>query len=382
LVELASLSSLDGLQNLSTTPHGIALGGLPNLVSLTGLSGLRQVDTLGFDGLGKVRDLQGLSARAVFSSLALGNMPALTSLKGLPPQASGALTELQLADNPVLSDLSALSWLKSLESLFIFGSPQLRELTGLNALTHATRLSLAGSFSLRALRALNDVVGLDVEGPATATLSELVNVHSLEGLDITGAQQVSGITLPALSHAGRIGFHNFGARDFAGLPALKVDALYVDDSPTLESLDGLQDTVATVLGVSVARNPKLSSLRGLETMHGGLSLIGNDALHDLSGLSGVTTLSALYVYGNLQLESLAGLEQLTSVQSIDLYGNDQLRDVRALGNASFQAPDTAWLSVDYNPNLPACEVAWLAAHFNYTLAALGTNNGPEGTCDP
>jgi hypothetical protein len=50
------------------------------------------------------------------------SMPALSSLKGLPAQASGSLFDLQLSDNPALSELNGLSWLKSVQSMFIDGS--------------------------------------------------------------------------------------------------------------------------------------------------------------------------------------------------------------------------------------------------------------------
>jgi hypothetical protein len=73
----------------------------------------------------------------------------------------------------------------------------LRALRGI----HISRLrDPARNYEARLAYLRGDVPG--AARAATATLSELVNVHTLEALFITGATQVSGITPPALSQRG------------------------------------------------------------------------------------------------------------------------------------------------------------------------------------
>ena len=66
--------------------------------------------------------------------------------------------------------------------------------------------------------------------------------------------------------------------------------------------------------------------------NGDVVLDGNDALEDLSGLSGVSTLGSLAISSSDALSDLSGLEGLTGLGDLILHSNFYLTDLSALSS--------------------------------------------------
>jgi hypothetical protein len=151
---LATLKGLDGVEST-----GLVVVGTPNLASLDGLEGTRQVTRMILDSNLALSDLSALSnASFVGAQVTITGGQAMASLAGL-----GGMTEvdtLTLAANPGLEDVNGLANLRSVQNLAITGNSRLVDVD-LPNLESAESLTIAGNLTLTALN-----------------LTSLENVHS------------------------------------------------------------------------------------------------------------------------------------------------------------------------------------------------------------
>ncbi|MFD2573137.1 immunoglobulin domain-containing protein [Spirosoma soli] len=215
----AALTSLQGLNQLASA-GGLDLRNNPRLTSLNGLENLKTVEnTVLIQSHAALTSLQGLNQLTSARTLDLRNNPRLTSLSGLENlrtvtgtvliQSHAELTSLQelnqltsirfldLRSNPKLTSLSGLENLRTVTGeVLIHSHAALTSLQGLNQLTSAGRLDLRSNPKLTSLS------GLENLGTVTGTV--LIQSHaeltSLEPLRLNQASGLSFENNPKLSY--------------------------------------------------------------------------------------------------------------------------------------------------------------------------------------
>jgi hypothetical protein len=130
-----------------------------------------------------------------------------------------------------------------------------------------------------------------------------------------------------------------GISNLSGIPSgfLISGSVYIQDSPDLESLHGMENLTFTG-NVTIARNAFLKNLSGFKnitTFGGYIDIRNNDTLSSLDGLQNIVSVEdGIYIIGNNILTSLAGLYRLTSVgNNLFIIDNHALT---TLGMASLQ----------------------------------------------
>jgi hypothetical protein len=120
-----------------------------------------------------------------------------------------------------------------------------------------------------------------------------------------------------------------GISNLSGIPSgfLISGSVYIQDSPDLESLQGMENLTFTG-NITISKNTSLKNLSGLEdidTINGYVSIWGNDNLTSLSGLKKLTSINEdLYIYHNDALTSL-GMNNLQKVGSdFEIFDNPML----------------------------------------------------------
>jgi len=257
-----NLTSLSGLENLTSVGGSLLIYENPALTSLTGLNNLTSVNRMN-----------------------IMHNPVLTSL-----QALNDLTDpgesLLIAYNPSLTSVSGLENLKSVNgSISVHTNSSLTSLSGLENLTSVGSLDISWNPALTSLHGLNKL--LSVDGEMYISYSPLINLEGLSNLASVGNLSI---------------YANTNLSSFAGLESLTSVRwnLYIYSNSSLTSLIDLSN---------------LTSVGGLH--------IGYTALTNLEGLDNLTSVGDLIIDGNPNLASLAALENLPSLSG-DLWIYDNL----------------------------------------------------------
>lgn len=257
IIANTSLSTLEGLEQISIVENSIEIIGNPSLADIEALSsisgeigqpggGLRIIDN------GSLTSLTGLSnVSSISGSIDISNNPSLTSLSGLDGIAS-ATDLLYITGNSSLSSLSGLGALTSVHSIYIQGNTALGSLSGLGGLS-----AIPGSVTI-------------YDNPNLADLNGLSGLASIgNNLQLAGNASLSNLGgLSALSQVG--------------------GQLSIVGSGTLSGLGGLED---------------------LSTVGAGISIFENDALTDISALSGLSSVGdVINISDNPQLSECKAAE--------------------------------------------------------------------------
>lgn len=255
------------------------------------------------------------------------------------------------------ADITSLEGLNSLETigldLIIQDCPNLTDITALSNLT-----SIGEDLFLQRNHALTSLAGLE----NLVTVGEYLTIQSHDSLT----------TLAALSNLTDLGQRNGLLENGVGIT---FNAALTD----LEGLGGVEALDSLVL----EGNSALTSLNGLAlTTLGYLSLEDNDALTDLSALSGLNSIAGdIILDGNASLTSLAGLENVT-----------QILDSLKLLTTSVTSLDGLAALVSVGANVEMRHNAYLAScHIDVFVERVGAgnvggevkleNNNNELTCD-
>ncbi|MBZ5712586.1 hypothetical protein [Nannocystis pusilla] len=358
------LTSLDALPPDLTRVRGLRIAHNPALVSLAGLP--PDLADVGAGGLvvaanDRLRDLEGLPPNLthVGGSVAIRDNDELERLAGFPAALTAIGGGLEIADNPALRDLSGLP-----EGLRIAGALELRALDGLVDLAGLpARLQLGvdpdtrDSLRIDANAGLLDLAGLPADITTLAGSVRLRGNHEL--IDLSGLfehlERIEGALEIAGDHA---------LVDLTGLPpGLRLGAdpqgtsLLVADNAGLERLTGFPAGLDVLPGgLTVLLNRRLRDLSGLEPLRrvGGDLLIGRRRPHDDAacaapddpggngGLQTLTGLSALeHVGGTLAIAchpGLTALDAFAALHTVDgsllLRDNPALADITGLGGSA------------------------------------------------
>jgi len=174
--------SLAGLNNLQSVGEQLVIEGSSPITNLAGLDGLVSAGDLLLVGLPNLVSLSGMTSLTAVQSLRLTSVSGLTDLSGLP--ASLAVGILVIEDTPGLTSLDGISAISGLEYLALTGNLQLADVGGLADSTFASDPENGvPSVTIQNNLALTSLAGLPV-GAQTGSLSidSNPNLTSLNGL--------------------------------------------------------------------------------------------------------------------------------------------------------------------------------------------------------
>jgi len=208
------------------------------------------------------------------------------------------------------------------------GTSDITDLSSLHQVTYVEGLVIRNNNLLTNLNGLEQIV---MGGGQYLTLGslEITNNDALLNLDGLTIDNVQFVTVTN---------NDVMTRLFTPDSCIDIHALTVADNALLDNITGL-DCLDTLGGfLSISNNAILSSLEGSfdnlkAILIGGLHIIDNPVLTDLSGLESITFLGALNVQDNSALTSLSGLQGLQLIDSpayiennIKIQSNPQLVD--------------------------------------------------------
>ncbi|PCC75466.1 hypothetical protein SAMN02745121_00005 [Nannocystis exedens] len=360
------LASLTALPPRLTRVRGLRVAGNPALDSLAGLpAGLTAIGDGGLvlaenHGL---RDLTGLppGLARVDGPLEIRANEALEQLTGVPAALVAVGGNLEISSNPALRDLSGLP-----EGLQVAGLLEIRDddrLVDLSGLPPGLQLGV-DSESGDSLRVLGNAGLLDLTGLPADITALAGSVRIVGNPDLVDLSGLFG-HLHKLGGSLEIG-ENHALLDLAGLP---------DDLQLGVDRQGLSFVVAANQGLE-----RLTGYpAGLAALPGGLSVVQNNRLHDLTGLEALRHVVGDLVVGHRRVRDL----DLACTGADTPGGNGNLEALTGL--SALERVDGT-LAIACNPVLAALD-AFAALHSvegslvlqeNPALADLTGLGGPDG----
>jgi Leucine-rich repeat (LRR) protein len=173
------------------------------------------------------------------------------------------------------------------------------------------------------------------EGGWLDSLQGLENLESVQALYLTGVQVTDLSELASLANVegGLVIRHANGLQNLNGLGA-KPPLLWIADSGTLSSLDGLELDVAAG-SLILERVPALADIDALQNLTSADTLIlSGTGITELPDLSQLVYVSALNIDGNAVLTDLSGLAELQAVGSLSIQANPNLTSLPELSRVS------------------------------------------------
>jgi len=346
-----NITNLNGLSSLTSIGGGLTIWYTGNLVDLSGLENLAEVDALVLsenDALTSISSLSNLSQ--IQSWITIIENPNLNSLSGLEQITTIPVWWVHISDNDNLINLEGLNNLSYVFQFFIHDNDNIIDLTGLESLDSATWLSISDNNSLDNLNGLS-------------------NLTSITQLSIVSNNELSSLSGPDnLSYVKQhISIENNDALlSLAGLERLdSVGNLEITQNNYLLSLGGLENLRIIKNSLTIQGNIYLQGLDGinsLEKVGHHLRIISCDGLTSLGGLEGLTTIG-----GDLKIDFNNSLQTLSGIDNIE-------------------AGSIENLSITYNPQLTTCEVQSVCAYranpngnIPIYVNATGCNNSVEVT---
>ena len=275
-------------------------------------------------------DLSPLQNLNSIGALSISSNPQLQDLTGLDNVTQ--VEHLFIGSNDNLTNIQALHSLKTITNdVFINNMPKLANLNGLESVESSIQ-----SLRISNCSTITDLSGLGKNSGISIKRIQLDNLASLESL---GLEHISGIT-------------NLLIFDNAALRSLGVLNLARFIGPIPQG------------GVLIRNNSKLKSLKGLESANNIMfvRVENNDSLTNLEGLEGFSIAGELSIVGNISLVSLKGLENLRNlpvaqpmdgfiIGGLGLVRNAALVDISALSGIEQIANH---LNIFSNPLLSDC----------------------------
>jgi len=278
---------------------------------------------------------------------------------------------------------------------FTANYPNCDEITGTVFISNAFTISdfitdLSGLGAIRAIRGNLEIDDTDF----LASLSGLDNLETIEGIllirgndDLTSLQGLESLTsvggvmmitgndnlenVNALSGLTSFGnsIYEFFSPSQSPSETYERGAVIVEGNHNLASLDGLLESVTSVPGRLSVAGGSFASLAGLEsiTSIGGGLFIENTSLSSLNGLDGLTSIAGggLWIINNNSLTDLTALQNVTSsLSAFRIRDNDVLASLSGLDNVGISVCGTPNFALYNNPLLSDCTVESLCAWFD------------------
>ncbi|MGB0871123.1 MAG: T9SS type A sorting domain-containing protein [Flavobacteriales bacterium] len=273
------------------------------------------------------------------------NVTDLTALSSLT-QIDG---KLAVRGQQILTSLTGLHNIDTVEDLTIYSNNAIITLTGLNGLVHVKdNIYIAQNLDLMDLSGLNNLTYCG-EKLSISSNPDLASLHGLENLNESGKIDITGChDLTSVSAINEInilkGLEINSNSELQLLPHFQnIDTIYgsvrISSNPELTSFSGL-DSIQYIDGyLSISNNPLLPNLHGLEALQGVKAYCFVSFMHGLENLEGFNQLKSVGFLGignNQNLISFAGLEQLKAItgDNLNIMNNQSLTSISSLSNLS------------------------------------------------
>ncbi len=277
-----------------------------------------------------------IEGNLTISGADINNLDGLSSLSDI----QGSLTILQC---PLLSDLSGIYNLNTVENITINQCASLTSINGFNNITNLNGFALFLCENLTSVSGFNSLESIDFnfDFVGITSLEEISGFNALEY--VGGRFEIQSYSVPvALTGFTSFTCAPFSMRlglvsDISGLANLTVaynfEASFVD-VPDFTPLSNVE-TGSLSIGYSNATATDLFSLAPLTQLGDNVSISlginGCDALTSLVGLEGFTTLNTLDVINNANLSSLNGIQNISSITNLKI---EDCTNLTALANLS------------------------------------------------
>jgi hypothetical protein len=320
---------IPSLPELHTVTGGVTVAGNPDLTSLAGLGGVREIGQSyliqGNDSLGDIAQLASLDT--VLSIFIVGN-DGLQNLAGFS-SLHQLNTKLTVANNPNLSSLQGLDNVVTATSwLVVRSNRSLTDVSALQGLRAVGAMEVSGNQSLTAL-SLPSLEKVDVRltvnsNPQLAALSVPKLATLSDGITIIGNPQLASIDLHSLLTTGTVTIDqntSLTTINASSFSYATVD-LVIANMSTLQTANfsSLNAVGGTLKFVNVSPL-SFSGFGQLESV-GNLWLSGSGNT-DFSGFVSLNNVGAdMTVLGNPNLSSFNGLDQMTTVGGNLLISNN------------------------------------------------------------
>lgn len=396
----AELRSLEGVGEITgnvtiTGEDVVSLDALGCLGKIDGNLTVGQCDFAAgnYEGPARLQSLEGLDhLRTVAGALQICGAPLLTSLALPALETAGALvivhneslkepfesshltrTGWLLIDHNALISLHGLDRLQEVTcNTWIAHEPHLDSLRGLDAIVHTDALTVAWNTRLSTLAGLSALTSVG-DGSACSDdtadyawhaagldFSRLESLKSLEGL--LALERVAG-TLRLVDNA--------RLQDLDGAPSLKeLGGLEIQLNPLLTNVDGLYSLQTLAPNVNIQSCAKLDNLRGLTnatwttpkpgSSYSGISIADNPKLTSLQGLAPTGALDLISFVDNDGLLGGGDWTQVSSVGALSIVGNDALTSLSFLDAMRSSVGDCR---ISDNSSLPGCEATRLQSRW-------------------
>lgn len=305
---LESLSGLSGLER-ATELRVLKQG---NLASLAGLESLREVQTLELSQNSALTDVRSLAGLQRVGDFLLSGSNEVTRL---PAFGSASVDRMQLSGLGI-SDLSGLEQVRIATSFVVGGMGALSSLQGLPQLAPDAEVGLSSLGLLGSVEALQGVTAL---GALSLTSTAVTDLDALRDLRQLGSLQLRGnaqlLQVDAL-------------REVSGLRTLEVyDHPVLRTLPTFANVTGESCETCAPFRLELSNNPALETGAGLPLLESAedISIVGNDALSQLTGLGSLRSVASLRIAYNRALTDL-DLGSLQQAVQVGIYGNASLQD--------------------------------------------------------
>lgn len=294
-----------------------------------------------------IANLEGLNNISTVSGTVSVIKTALTDLQGLNNLHTIVDTSLEILMNSELVSLEGLENFSTGNLIQIMINPSLESLQGLSGLTHfAGDIEIFDNASLTNLNGLENLLtcaGLNLsQNESLESLDGLSNLNRING-DLVLQANPSLTSLEALTNLETV-LDDTGQHDFGGW-------LIVQENNELTNFDGL-DNLSTLGGIKILNNSNLNDLSALSSLTeisgGGVNAVSigeNNSLTSLQGLHNITRIGRmtdsggafgdLLIQGNESIENMEGLNSLRTVYGrVWISGNSNLSSFDGFDNFS------------------------------------------------
>lgn len=321
-VSAASLTSLQGLDNLITITGRLRIYDSPGLLNLNGLDNLSSLGGLWAINCG-LTSLSGMmNVHALPEGISIQFNDNLTNLNGLENLTSVS-KDLRIRHNDNLLNISSLSnvtnWSLT-EEVMISHNASLLNLNGLQNLSQVP-------------------AGIQIQDNAS-----LINLIGLESLTSASYDPNASSNM----------------------------CFNLTYNPSLTDVSQLSNFTTVNGSIQILNNSNLNNFIGFEgiTTVSNALFIQNNGNTDLTGFDNLTSAQSIKISVSPNLLNLNGLENLTSVDQLQLFNNPSLTDIHSLDHTiSIQI-----VTISSNANLSTCNAQAICDYININTASILNNN--------
>jgi len=297
---------------------------------------------------------------------------------------------LDISDNPVLTDISALNNLTTLDSVFLVAdNPSLQQVSGFDQLSNFQGMvQITDNENLFVIDGFNGMISSTrIYITSNTNLSTISGFSSLSLIQeyLYLQYNVNLLAIDAFSQLTEIGDYfyirtNYSLEDLSGFGALTTIGtdFFLSNNDALTDLESFSSLTTIGRDLEIDNCESLVSLTPTNVLNevgGNIEIRSNEALIDISGFGNLTQVNGiLEIRNNDLLADLTGVNNIKSVESLRLVRNEVLADLSA-----FSSLDTIHSTLRYDENPAMVNFAGLSSlDYALRLEVFGSSSSNSG----